>query len=231
MKFFKNHFYQEVSDPRINVSLFSPKATIINSLLIMLYSGILLSISQSIDFIPENGAFLAGSILTLIIVSSITMAALASYMHYTLYTKPLLRIAKAAREVSSGNYTVQLPPHRIDGKTDVIDALYLDFNSMVRELSSTEILKSSFISNVSHELKTPISVISNYSSLMVSNNLDKDEEKEYSKKIQAAASDLSELITNILQITKLDNNQITVNPLPFNISETLIQCILGYEMI
>ncbi len=224
-------FKPEKNDPRINASILSPKITLINAVMIMLYSGLLLAIFYSIEFIPENGFFLAASILTLITVASVSISALINYIHYNNYTRPILSIAEAARKVSNGDYKIQLPKHRHDGKTDEIDALYQDFNTMVNDLNSTEILKSSFISNVSHELKTPIAIISNYSTLLSNAGLSKEKEKEYISRIRTATSDLSELITNILQITKLDNNQITVNPSEFNISELLIQCILGYDTI
>ncbi|MCR5100218.1 MAG: HAMP domain-containing histidine kinase [Butyrivibrio sp.] len=217
-------------DSRINVSILSPKSTILNSILIMLYSGIILEIYDNIEFSPENSYILVGSILTLIFISSVCIAALTSYLHYANYTKPLLYLANAAKEVSSGNYTIQLPPHRNDGKIDEIDALYQDFNTMVEELNSTEILKSSFISNISHELKTPIAVISNYSTLLSKENLSEEEKKEYISKIKLTSSDLTNLITNILQISKLDNHQITVNNECFDLSEEIVQCILGFEL-
>ncbi|MCR5304644.1 MAG: HAMP domain-containing histidine kinase, partial [Lachnospiraceae bacterium] len=215
----------------INKSILSPKATMIGSLLIMVYSGILLSIFNSIDFVEENGAILAFSILALIFVSSVSITALTNYVHYINYTKPLLRLARAAKEVSEGNYKIQLPPHRTDGKTDEIDALYQDFNAMVRNLDSTEILKSSFISNISHELKTPIAIISNYATLLAEDKLNESERQDYIEKIKTASSDLSDLIANILQISRLDNDQVTANMAEMDISELMIQCILGFETI
>ena len=198
-------------DSRVEVTILSPKATIVNTIVIIFYSGILLDIYKNISFTPENSKILAGSILTLIVVAAICISAVSSYIHYIKYTKPLLDLAHAAGEVAAGNYKVQLPPHRRDGKLDEIDVLYQDFNTMVRELDSTEMLKNSFISNISHELKTPIAIISNYAALLVKDNLSAKEKQEYLEKIKNTVADLSELITNILQISKLDNNQIKTN--------------------
>lgn len=218
-------------DPRLNSSVLTPKSAIITATIVMIYSGILLSIYDNISFIPENEYYLVGSILALIIVASICIATVSTYVHYIKYTKPLLRIARAARAVSNGDYSIQVPPHRNDGKIDEIEALNIDFNNMIKDLSETEILKNNFISNISHELKTPIAIISNYSTLLEEDNLTEAEKLEYIKKIRSTSDDLSALISNILQISKLDNNQIEVNIEEFDLSEELVQCILGFEMI
>lgn len=217
-------------DPRINSTILTPKNTIINTLLLLVYSGLLLSIYDNIDFIPENSKELAASILGLIIVASVCMATLSSYTHYIKYTRPILYLAHAAKAVSMGDYTIQLPIENKDGKTNEIDALYEDFNDMVNELNSTEMLRNSFISNISHELKTPIAVISNYSTLLADENLSEAEKKEYVNKIRTTSAELSTLISNILQISKLDNDQIKPSIEKFNLSENLIQCILGFEI-
>ena len=231
MSLFRKIFTPGDIDNRVNITILSPKTTIVNAIVIMFYSGILLLIYENIGFNGDNGFFLAGSILTLILVASICIAAVTSYVHYMIYTKPLLYIARAAKEVAKGNYKIQLPPHRTDGRVDEIDALYQDFNSMIRDLNSTEMLKSSFISNISHELKTPIAIISNYATILAEDNLSETERQEYVEKIKNTVSDLSELISNILQISKLDNNQIKVNIEKFDVVETVIQCILARESI
>ena len=225
MSLFRRFFTPGVEDGRVNVSILSPKTTIVNTIVIIIYSGLLLMIFDSISFTEENSKLLAASILTLVLVASICISAATSYAHYIKYTKPLLYLANAAREVSKGNYKIQLPNHRLDGKTDEIDALYQDFNTMVNDLNSTEMLKSSFVSNISHELKTPIAVISNYSSLLLEDNLAAEEKQNYIQKIQKTIKDLSELVSNILQISKLDNNQIKATFGKFNLSEEIIQCV------
>ncbi len=216
-------------DPRINSTILTPKNTIINSILVLIYSGLLLSIYDNIAFIPENSTELVASILGLITVASVCMASLSSYNHYIKYTRPILYLAHAAKAVSMGDYSIQLPIEKKDGKTNEIDALYEDFNDMVNELNSTEILRNSFISNISHELKTPIAVISNYSTLLAEDNLSEEERKEYVNRIRTTSAELSTLISNILQISKLENDQLKPSIEKFNLSECLIQCILGFE--
>ncbi len=219
------------ADKRVEVSIISPKSTILTAVIIMIYSGFLLKIFDSIHFVQENAYILAATILSLIIVSSVCIAAATGYYRYVNTTLPLLNLANAAREVAKGNYTIKLLPHRKDGQMDEIDALYEDFNTMVEELASTEMLKTSFVSNISHELKTPISVISNYSTLLQDSNITDEEKKRYAKKISQTSKDLADLIGNVLQISKLDNHQIEANMKMFDVSEELIQSILSFDSL
>ena len=68
-------------DSRVEVTILSPKATIVNAIVIIIYSGLLLSIYDNISFSPENSYFLVGSILTLIVVAAVCISALSSYVH------------------------------------------------------------------------------------------------------------------------------------------------------
>ncbi len=219
------------TDSRMNTSIVSERTSILYTLIFILYGGLLLKIYDNFSFIPENAHVLAAAILALIFVSSICLALATSYFQYINNKLPLLKLADAAREVAKGNYSVKLPPHRKDGKIDEIEALYEDFNSMVEELASTEILKTSFVSNISHELKTPIAVISNYSALLQDKSISIEEKKQYADKINTVSHDLAELINNILQISKLDNNQVEAKNESFDLSEMLIQAILSFDSL
>ncbi|MCR4891016.1 MAG: HAMP domain-containing histidine kinase [Lachnospiraceae bacterium] len=219
------------TDSRINTSIVSKRTSILYTLIFILYGGLLLKIYDNIEFTPENAHVLAAAILALIFVSSICLALATSYFQYINNKLPLLKLADAAREVAKGNYSVKLPPHRKDGKIDEIEALYEDFNSMVEELASTEILKTSFVSNISHELKTPIAVISNYAALLQDKSISVEEQKQYADKINTVSHDLAELINNILQISKLDNNQVEAKNESFDLSEMLIQAILSFDSL
>ena len=79
---------------------------------------------------------------------------------------------------------------------------------MVQELSGIETLRTDFIANVSHELKTPLAVIQNYAVMLQQANLPEEQRAEYAKTIVDASCRLSDLITNILKLNKLENQQI-----------------------
>lgn len=102
---------------------------------------------------------------------------------------------------------------------------------MAEELSSIEMLKSDFISSVSHELKTPLAQISNYASVLQSDGLSDKERKRYIEQIGESSRKLSVLVTNILQLNHLDNQKIQPKKERINISEQISECILGYDIL
>ena len=127
-----------------------------------------------------------------------------------LLAKPIRYLSEAARKVAAGDFTVQLAPIRTDGQKDEFEVLIDDFNTMTAELASSEMLKNDFISTVSHEFKTPLSVIQNYETMLQSDGISEDERREYSEKISDAARRLTVLVTNILHLNRLEHQKIPV---------------------
>ena len=106
-----------------------------------------------------------------------------------------------------------------------------DLNAMITELGSIETLKTDFVSNVSHEIKTPLAVIQNYSSLLNAENLTEQERREYAGAISAATIRLNILITNVLRLSRLENQQIRPKSEQFDLGGQLTECLLGFENI
>lgn len=100
---------------------------------------------------------------------------------------------------------------------------------MVEELGSVETLKTDFVSNVSHEMKTPIAIIKNYAELLQMKNVSEEEKLEYAENIREAAGKLSELISNILKLNKLENQRIDPEIESYDLCGQLEECILQYE--
>lgn len=169
------------------------------------------------------------SMLTYVVVISVAACFLFAFFRRKFLMRPVYRLCDAAQRVASGDFTVRIAPMRKDGKKDEFEVLFEDFNTMADELSSTEMLKNDFVSNVSHELKTPLAVIQNYATILQSETLSEEERKEYSERISQAAGRLSTLVTNILQVNRLENQKIKPASKPFNLSEALSRCILNYD--
>ena len=139
---------------------------------------------------------------------------------------PIKKIRNAMREVSEGNFNVSIDENsRFDEIEDICHA----FNMMTKELRSTETIQTDFISNVSHEFKTPLTAIEGYATLLQSGGLDKEEQKEYSEKILFNTRRMNELVKNILLLSKLDNQGIESVKTKFSLDEQIRQEIVASE--
>ena len=145
------------------------------------------------------------------------------------YEEPLHRLADATQQVAEGDFSVYVPTIHTSDKLDYLDVMILDFNKMVEELGSVETLKTDFVSNVSHEMKTPIAVIKNYAELLQMKNASDGEKAEYARNIEEAAGHLSALISNILKLNKLENQRIDPEIESYDLCGQLEECILQYE--
>lgn len=218
-------------DPRINTNSFSWKSFWIQFLIIMVVCGCFLGIYALQPHTREQGVYLALSSLSYLAVISFLLSVALSVFRRHFLMKPLETLQDASRQVAQGDFSIRIPPRRKDGKKDEFEVMYEDFNTMVEELGSTEMMKKDFISNVSHELKTPIAVIQNCSSMLQSGRLSPEEQCEYAKRIFNASARLSDLVTNILQLSRLENQKIAVHLRPYNLSEQLCRCALGFEQV
>lgn len=143
--------------------------------------------------------------------------------------RPVQRIISAAEEIMKGNFSVRIQPiHSIDSY-DGFDIIIGYINRMTEELSGIETLRTDFIANVSHELKTPLAVIQNYAAMLQQPNLPEQQRAEYAKTIMDASRRLSTLITNILKLNKLENQQIYPEKTVYDLGEQLCQCLLSFE--
>lgn len=145
------------------------------------------------------------------------------------YEEPMLKLAEATEQVSNGDFSVYVPPLHTPDRLDYLDVMIIDFNKMVEELGSIETLKTDFVSNVSHEMKTPISIIKNYAELLQMEQITDEQRKEYGQTVESAAVRLSDLIGNILKLNKLENQKITPEVEAYDVCRQLCDCILQFE--
>lgn len=146
------------------------------------------------------------------------------------YEVPMRRLAKATADVAAGDFSVYIPPRHTADKLDYLDIMFMDFNTMVEELGSIETLKNDFAANVSHELKTPLTVIQNYAQLLQTTELT-PQQQEYVASIEGGTQRLSSLIFNMLKLNKLESQKITPKAQAYDLCRQLENCILGFESI
>ena len=143
-----------------------------------------------------------------------------------LFFDPIKKLRSAMDKVAEGDFSVRLEE---SSSSKEIMEIYTGFNLMAHELSSIEILQTDFVSNVSHEFKTPINAIEGYSTLLQdSDNLSGDQ-REYIDKILFNTKRLSSLVGSILLLSKLENQQIPTNRTSYRLDEQIRQSVVALE--
>ena len=142
--------------------------------------------------------------------------------------RPVKQITAAAEKIMQGDFSARVPAIRGAG-TDGFNQIGAAINKMAEELSGIETLRTDFVANVSHELKTPLAVMGNYATMLQRPGLTQEEKNEYSRAISEAAQRLAHLITNILKLNKLENQQIFPRAEEFDLSQQLCESLLQFE--
>lgn len=139
------------------------------------------------------------------------------------------QILDATEQITSGNFNIRLIPRHSYKKYDDLDMIMQNLNQMADELSKNEVLKSDFISNVSHEIKTPLAVIQNYATALQNDKLDAATREEYSKVLVQTSERLTALVMNVLKLNKLENQTICQEMQQVKLEEVLAQTIFSFE--
>lgn len=145
--------------------------------------------------------------------------------------KPVNKILYATERIAMGDFSIKLELEHDYNKYDEYDLIFDNINTMAAELSRNELLKNDFISNVSHEIKTPLAVMQNYAKALQLNNIDDKKRKEYLKGLILQSNKISNLISNILKLNKLDNQEIVPEIMEFDLGELVRTCTLGFEQL
>ncbi len=147
------------------------------------------------------------------------------------YSKHLQKISEATRKVAKGDFSVEIDLDETLKENSYINIMFRDFNTMVAELNSIESLKDDFISNVSHEIKTPLSIINNYTTALKDKDLPERIREEYIETVIESTDKLSDLVTNILRLSKIENRKILPEKKEYDLCRQLSDCLLSFEKV
>lgn len=163
--------------------------------------------------------------LRVLLISILSGAAIAVGLS-KIFVSPMIKLGDAMRKVAGGDFSVRLD---CTSKIRDVREVYGSFNTMVKELGNTETLQTDFVSNVSHEFKTPINAIEGYASLLQDSQLTDEQKNAYIDKIIFNTRRLSDLVGNILLLSKVNNQTISLKASTFRLDEQVRQSILALE--
>ena len=159
-------------------------------------------------------------------VVAVIVGALFAQVVVRSITRPIREMSAAASAMAHGDFDIEL--HE---KTLAVEVSQMaeSFTAMARELSATEMLRNDFVSNVSHEMKTPVATIKGYAALLQAPGLSDADRCAYAQKVQQAAERLGAITDNTLLLSHLEQEDMEVESAPFSLDEQIREVLLMFE--
>jgi len=177
------------------------------------------------------------AILRMFVTAAIFAFLLTFFMAWVMtysQTKPLRQMSAAARQYAAGDFSARIPDTKklsLFSHHDEMDELVSAFNSMAQALATMEQSRRSFVANVSHELKTPMTTIGGFIDGILDGTIEPEKQDRYLKVVSDEVKRLSRLVTGMLNMSKIEAGELDINPQEFDISEMIFQTLLGFEQI
>ncbi|WP_455538666.1 ATP-binding protein [Terrisporobacter sp.] len=142
------------------------------------------------------------------------------------FIEPIEKVTEAVKEVTAGDFKVQIDTSHKKTQIDEMETLTENFNAMVSELNGMDYMRKDFMSNVSHEIKTPIAAIAGFTEILQSGGLSEKEQQEYVTLVHDEARRLSRLCESMLSMSRLDNQEIVRRNEPVRLDEQIRKTII-----
>ena len=194
---------------------------------IMLFLNVLAD-TIGLTFTPDNITIAAKITFLNVLIITVIFKIIDYVRRKIMVDKPVKLITDTTEKIMNGDFSVRVEEMNgsgMEGFNQIGEAI----NSMAAELSGVETLRTDFIANVSHEMKTPLAIMQNYGTLLQDPDLSDEKRIEYAKTITDASRRLADMMTNILKLNRLENQQIYPNPTTFDLGEQLCESLLQYE--
>ena len=187
--------------------------------------------TMGLVFTRENMTEAAKLTFGNVIVLTVISATIDYIRRRQMVEKPLRQIMAALDQVMMGDFSVRIEPVKEFAGETGFNEIIRAINKMTEELAGTETLRTDFIANVSHELKTPLAVMGNYATMLQKPGLSEEDRVAYAKAISQSSRRLAALITNILKLNKLENQQIFPQLDEYDLGEQLCENLLQFEEV
>ena len=191
----------------------------------------LLTESVGLTLTEENVSMAAKLTFANVLLLSLLFALIDRLRRKYTVDMPVRRIVAGAEKIMAGDFSVRIQSQFTIAAQDPFHAIIDCFNRMAKELGSVETLRTDFIANVSHEMKTPLAVMQNYGTLLQAPDLSEEKRLEYARGITEGSRRLADMMTNILKLNRLENQQIFPKTEEYDLSEQLCESLLQYETL
>lgn len=159
-------------------------------------------------------------------IFSLMTAIIVAQFCSKLFIDPITKLRKGMQEIADGNFDIRLESASTSKE---VQEVLTGFNMMAQELRATEVLQTDFISNVSHEFKTPINAIEGYATLLQGAEHLDCTESAYVEKILASTRRLSSLVSNVLLLSRIENQSLQLHATEYSLDEQIREAILALE--
>ena len=187
--------------------------------------GLIVFLLTQMGVFQDSGGYSLGVSITVTIAASVVVGTLVAGLVSTIPLKPLNKLISGMERLAKGDYEARLDL----GEGRIGREISQSFNTLASELKNTEMLRSDFVNNFSHEFKTPIVSIRGFARLLQKGELPRETRDEYLGIIVEESSRLSEMATKVLDLAKVENQSILTGITSFNLSEQIRSCILLLE--
>lgn len=191
----------------------------------------ILRYSLGITFTNENISTAAKITFLNVALLSLLFTVIDTIRRKLTVERPVRQITEAAERIIKGDFSVRINHQSSFGADDTFNRIVDCFNKMAEELGSVETLRTDFIANVSHEMKTPLAVMQNYGTLLQSPQLSEEKRLEYAKGVTDGSRRMADMMTNILKLNRLENQQIYPVSAEFDLGEQFCECLLQFENV
>lgn len=169
-------------------------------------------------------------LITCIFLASTVIGSVGAILLSRFFLQPIDNLRNAMEKVKNGDYTATVKPiSKPIGENLTIAQLEDSFNAMTKELRNTEMLRKDFISNFSHEFKTPIASIKGMAKQLYAGDVSEEQRNDFLKIIYEESSRLADLSNEILLLTRLEQQTIVPEQTTFSLDEQLRRCLILFE--
>ncbi len=225
----KNNGLKEEDRQRLALTFYVSLAVMCITVITAAIVAVIVIIPVKLGVFDEDSSYSRSVAILIVVAASVFVGLFITYFLSKIPLRPVNDVIRSVKKLAGGDYSERIHFSKTLSRHPDIKGFADSFNSLATELENTEMLRSDFINNFSHEFKTPIVSIAGFAKLLKKGNLSEEQQKEYLNIIEEESLRLSSMATNVLALTKIENQSILTDVSRFNLSEQIRNCVLLLE--